>query len=75
MEFVCHFFKALLKNKRIDLGVEILPIFHDITSKIAAMYYLVTNSRLKDNAMSVLQLINNSLAYSLLLENVQHPAN
>ena len=54
MDYVCHFFKALLKNKKIDLGLNIFPLLHNIASIIAAMYYQVTNQTYKDNAMSVL---------------------
>jgi hypothetical protein len=39
MQFVIEFFKTFLKNKRIDLGLDMFPVFHDITTKIAKMYY------------------------------------
>mmetsp|Transcript_6821 Transcript_6821/g.10994 ORF Transcript_6821/g.10994 Transcript_6821/m.10994 type:complete len:376 (+) Transcript_6821:5204-6331(+) len=75
LDFVCHFFKSFLKNKRIDLGVDMFPILHDITAKIAKMFYDTNREDFKDNAMGVLQLINGSQKYARLLENVQHPAN
>lgn len=51
------------------------PIFHDITTRIAKMYYDTSNDEFKSNAMDILQFINSSEKYSRLLENVQHPAN
>ena len=51
------------------------PIFHDITTRIAKMYYDTSNEDFKSNAMDILQFINSSEKYSRLLENVQHPAN
>ena len=75
MDAVCHFFLALLKNKKIDLVIDVFPIFHEITTKIAKLYYETKSEHLKGNAMDVLVFINNSEKYSHLLENVQHPAN
>lgn len=75
LEAVCEFFMAMLKNKRIDLGVDMYPTFHEITTKIAKLYYETKSEALKANAMDVLSFINNSEKYSHLLENVQHPAN
>ena len=75
LDAACEFFLSVLKNKKIELGLEILPIFHEITTKIAKMYYETQNETLKGNAMDVLVYINNSEKYSHLLENVQHPAN
>ena len=75
MEAVCKFFYALLKNKKIDLVIDVFPIFHEITTKIAKLYYETKSENLKQNAMDVLCFINNSEKYSHLLENVQHPAN
>ena len=75
LDYVCHFFKSFLKNKRIDLDVDMFPILHEITAKIAKLYYDTNRADFKENAMGVLQLINGSLKYAKLLENVQHPAN
>jgi hypothetical protein len=75
LEAVCEFFISMLKNKKVDLGVEIFPTFHEITTKIAKLYYETKSEALKANAMDVLTFINNSEKYSHLLENVQHPAN
>jgi hypothetical protein len=75
MEPVCKFFLTLLKNKKIDLVIDVFPIFHEITTKIAKLYYETKSENLKANAMDVLVFINNSEKYSHLLENVQHPAN
>ena len=51
------------------------PVFHDITAKIAKMFYETKNEHFKNNAMDILHFINNSERYARLLENVQHPAN
>ena len=51
------------------------PTFHEITTKIAKLYYETKNEKFKANAMDVLSYINGSEKYSCLLENVQHPAN
>ena len=75
MQYVIEFFKSFLKNKKIDLGLDMFPIFHDITTRIAKMYYDTANEDFKSNAMDILQFINSSEKYSRLLENVQHPAN
>lgn len=75
LEHVTHFFKSFLKNRRIDLGVDMFPVFHEITAKIAKMFYDTTNENFKNNAMDVLTFINGSERYARLLENVQHPAN
>lgn len=74
LEAVCAFFQSLCSNKKLDLGVDVFPNLHEITTKIAKLYYLTTNEKFKSNAMDVLQLINGSEKYSCLLENVQHPA-
>lgn len=73
--YVPHFFKSCLRNKRIDLGVDMFPCLHMIASKIAKMYYSTQDEQLQWNAMDVLSFINNSERYARLLENVQHPAN
>ena len=73
--YVPHFFKSCLRNKRIDLGVDMFPCLHMIASKIAKMYYATQDEQLQWNAMDVLSFINNSERYARLLENVQHPAN
>ena len=39
LNFGVTFLKAFLKNKRIDLGEDIYPTLHDITSNVAKMYY------------------------------------
>jgi len=75
LEYVTHFFKAFLKNKRIELGVDMFLVFHDITAKIAKMFYETQSEHFKNNAMDILHFINNSERYAPLLENVQHPAN
>jgi hypothetical protein len=51
---VIEFFKSFLKNKKIDLGLDMFPIFHDITTRIAKMYYDTTNEDYKSNAMDIL---------------------
>ena len=73
--FVPHFFKSCLRNRRIDLGVDMFPCLHTIAEKIAKMYYKTDDEQLQWNAMDVLSFINNSERYARLLENVQHPAN
>jgi hypothetical protein len=73
--FVPHFFKSCLRNKRIDLGVDMFPCLHTIAQKIAKMYYSTEDEQQQWNAMDVLSFINNSERYARLLENVQHPAN
>lgn len=75
LDNICDFFISLLKNKKVDLGVDMFPTFYEITTKIAKLYYETKNETYKSNAMDVLQFINNSDKYSRLLENVQHPAN
>lgn len=75
LDAACHFFLSVIKNKKIDLGVDIYPTYHAITIKIAKLYYDTKSEVLKGNAMDVLSFINNSEKYSHLLENVQHPAN
>ena len=54
LQFVIEFFKSFLKNKKIDLGLDMFPIFHDITTRIAKMYYDTTNEDYKSNAMDIL---------------------
>jgi len=75
MQQVCLFFLFFVKNKSIDLGVEMFPVYHEITTKLAKLYYETQNKAFKNNAMDVLSAVNNSEKYSCLLENVQHPAN
>ena len=75
LESVCHFFKSFLKNRHIELGVDMFPIFHELTSRIARMYYETNNENFKTNSMDILYFINNNVKYARLLENVQHPAN
>ena len=75
LDYVCHFFKSFLKNRYIELGVDMFPVFHEITSRIAKMYYETNNEDFKTNSMDILYYINNSEKYARLLENVQHPAN
>ena len=70
LQYVIEFFKSFLKNKKIDLGLDMFPIFHDITTRIAKMYYDTSNEDFKSNAMDILQFINSSEKYSRLLENV-----
>lgn len=41
MNYVTIFMRVLLRNKHIDLPKEIFPIYHEITEKIAKMYYLI----------------------------------
>jgi hypothetical protein len=74
---VTSFFKAFLRNKKVEstVGIDMFPVYHEITIKIARMYYLTPNVTFKNNAMDVLQFINTSEKYSHLLQNVQHPAN
>ena len=47
--FVPHFFKSCLRNKRIDLGVDMFPCLHTIASKIAKMYYATQEEQLQWN--------------------------
>tara|TARA_B110000285_G_scaffold234035_1_gene309615 strand:+ start:193 stop:1335 length:1143 start_codon:yes stop_codon:yes gene_type:complete len=74
---VTSFFKAFLRNKKVEstVGIDMFPVYHEITIKIARMYYLTPTATFKNNAMDVLQFINTSEKYSHLLQNVQHPAN
>ena len=51
------------------------PVYHDIISRIAKMYYETQNEAFKENAMDILSFVNTSEKYARLLENVQHPAN
>lgn len=46
------------------------PTFHEITTKIAKLYYETKNEKYKANAMDVLSFINSSEKYACLLENV-----
>jgi hypothetical protein len=41
MDFITVFLKILLKNKFVELPSEIFPAYHEITEKIAKMYYMV----------------------------------
>ena len=75
LEYVTYFFKSFLRNKKIELGVDMFPTLHEITAKVAKMYYDTSDENFKMNAMDLLQFINNSEKYARLLENVQHPAN
>ena len=54
LQYVIEFFKSFLKNKKIDLGLDMFPIFHDITTRIAKMYYDTSNDEFKSNAMDIL---------------------
>ena len=63
-----------------EMPMEVFPIYHEITDKIAKMYYMVDKNEeyqcdFAFNAMEVLSFINTSEKYSILLENCQHPAN
>ena len=69
LDSVTKFFKSLLKNRRVDLGQDMFDTLHEITSRIAKMYYETTNDDFKANAMDILQYINNSDKYARLLEN------
>lgn len=75
LDAVCHFFKQFLKNKRIELAFDMFPVYHDIISRIAKMYYETNNEEFRENAMDILSFVNTSEKYARLLENVQHPAN
>ena len=70
MEGITTFFLSFVKNKRIDLHVDLFPTFHEITAKIAKLYYETKNDKFKANAMEVLQFINHSQKFSCLLDNV-----
>jgi hypothetical protein len=39
---VTMFFKAFLRNKKVEatVGIDMFPVYHEITIKIARMYYL-----------------------------------
>jgi hypothetical protein len=75
MDGISKFFLAIVKNPRIDLGVDMMPDFHAISVRMAKLYYLTDNKTYKMNAMEYLSFINSSDKYSFLLDNVQHPAN
>ena len=75
LDSVCHFFKQFLRNKRIELAFDMFPVYHDIISRIAKMYYETNNEFFRENAMDILSFVNTSEKYARLLENVQHPAN
>ena len=70
LEAIPSFFKSLLRNKKIELGLDIFPTFHIITAQIAKMYYATSNENHKANAMDILCYINTSLTYARLLDNV-----
>lgn len=75
MTVVTHFFKACLKNKRVEFKVDLWPNMHELTASIAKLYYKTSNTEYKNSVMECLIFINNSEKYSRLLENVTHPAN
>lgn len=75
LDSATQFFKAFLRNRSIDLGPDMYDTFHEITARIAKMYYETTNEDFQANAMDILYYINNSDKYARLLENIQHPAN
>ena len=58
-----------------DLGVDMLPTLHNLTSRLAKMYYQTSNEEYKNMDIETLIFINNSEKYARLLENVTHPAN
>ena len=58
------------KNKKIELGVDLYPSLHDITSTFAQMYYETTVEDQRLSALDILVFINNSERYAHLLENV-----
>ena len=64
------FLKALLKNKRIDLGEDLYGTLHDITSNVAKMYYQSNDEDQRINALDVLIFINSTEKLAHLLENV-----
>lgn len=75
MDYITVFLKNLLKNRTIEMPLEIFPTYHDITEKIAKMYYMVDNkmeyqSNFAFNAMEVLSFINTSEKFAVLLEGV-----
>lgn len=70
MIYAVSFLKALLKNKKIELGVDLYPSLHDITSTFAQMYYETTIEDQRLSALDVLVFINTSERYAHLLENV-----
>lgn len=47
LDTICKFLKSLLRNNRIDLGFDMLKHYHEITAKIAKMYYETTNQNFK----------------------------
>jgi hypothetical protein len=80
MDYITVFMRTLLKNKFIELPMEIFPAYHEITDKLARMYYLIDKNlpyqeNFAFNAMEVLSFINTSEKYAVLLEGCQHPAN
>jgi len=70
MESVPIFYLTYLKNKNVYLGLDMMPIFQEITVKIARLYYETENKQYKANAMALLSYINTSEKYSMLLDNV-----
>ena len=74
MTVVTHFFKACLKNKRVEFKVDLWPNMHELTASMAKMYYKSSNEEYKNSVMDCLIFINNHDKYSRLLENVTHPA-
>lgn len=46
MDFITIFLRILLKNKYIELPMEVFPAYHEITEKIAKMYYMVDKNEL-----------------------------
>lgn len=75
MDFITVFFKILLKNRSIEMPLEIFPVYHGITANIAKMYYMVDNkaeyqNNFCMNGMEVLSFINTSEKYAVLLEGV-----
>jgi hypothetical protein len=41
LDVVTVFFRTLVKNKAVELPIEIFPAYHEITEKICKMYYMV----------------------------------
>lgn len=75
LDGIPKFFLAIVKNSRIELGIDMMPDFYAVSVRMAKLFYMTDNKAYKANAMEYLSYINTSDKYSSLLDNVQHPAN
>lgn len=58
LDSVSNFMRELMRNDILDIGIDMFPIFHEITTVIAKMYYNTDDEDLKASAMDVLRYIN-----------------